>query len=165
MNELDYAILILTGIGALLGLYKGFIKQLAALTGLIIGLLLAKALYVPLAEKMNTFLGQSLTVAQIIAFILIWLAVPLAFTLIGALLSKLMEAVSLGFINRLLGMGLGILKYVLIVSLAINLLEFFDSSNVLINESRKQESALYYPLKNLVGTIFPTISRMAQQYI
>lgn len=165
MNELDYVILGLIGVGAIWGLYKGFIKQLAALAGLLIGLLVAKTLYIPLAEKLSPLLNQSMTVAQIIAFILIWLAVPLAFTLIGAILAKLMEAASLGFINRLLGMGLSILKYTLVISLFINLLDFFDSSDLLIKESKKQESALYYPLKDLVGSIFPTISKMAQQYI
>ena len=41
-----------------------------------------------------------MTVAQVLAFIAIWIAVPLVFTVVASLLTKAMEAVSLGWLNR-----------------------------------------------------------------
>ena len=76
MNTLDIIILIVFLLGAVLGMMKGFVKQLASLAGLVIGLLAAKMLYIPVAEKISGTLTDSMTFAQIIAFIAIWIAVP-----------------------------------------------------------------------------------------
>ena len=50
-------------------------------------------------------LTDSMTVAQVLAFIVIWMAVPLIFTLVASLLTRAMEAISLGWLNRWLGSG------------------------------------------------------------
>jgi len=103
MTTIDIIILVILGAGAIVGFAKGFLRQLAGLLGLVAGLLIAKALYATVAERIFLPLTDSLTVAQGIAFVIIWLAVPLAFLLLALLLTKAMEAVSLGWVNRLLG--------------------------------------------------------------
>ena len=65
-------------------------------------------------------------------FVVIWIVVPLLFLLVAALLTKAMEAVSLGWLNRWLGAGLGALKFLLLVSLLICVVEFIDSDNSII---------------------------------
>ena len=126
MTTIDIVILIVLGAGAIVGFTKGFLKQLAGLLGLVAGLLIAKALYATVAERFFLPLTDSLTVAQGIAFVVIWLAVPLAFLLLATLLTKAMEAVALGWVNRLLGAGLGLLKSALLVSLLICVVEYID---------------------------------------
>ena len=74
---------------------KGFIRQLASILGLVVGLLAAKALYATLAEKLCPTVTDSMTVAQVLAFIVIWIAVPMKFTLVATLLTKALEAISL----------------------------------------------------------------------
>ena len=76
---IDIIILIVIGAGAIVGFVKGFIRQLASILGLIVGLLAAKALYASLAEKLCPTVTDSMTVAQVLAFIMIWIAVPLIF--------------------------------------------------------------------------------------
>lgn len=165
MTTIDIIIVIIIGAGAIMGLFKGFIKQLAMIAGLVVGLIAAKALYMSLAEKICPTVTNSMTVAQIISFVVIWMAVPLAFTLVAALFSKVLEAVSLGAVNRLLGLVLGALKYVILIGLFINVLEFVDSDNRLISRTNKEQSVLYYPMKNFVGMFFPTVKEVTQQYI
>lgn len=165
MTTIDIIILIIIGAGAIMGLFKGFIKQLATILGLIVGLIAAKALYMSLAEKLCPTITDSMTVAQIISFVLIWLAVPLIFTLVAALFSKAMDAISLGWVNRLLGMVIGVLKYVILIGLFINVLEFVDADNRLISRTNKEQSVLYYPMKNFVGMFFPAVKKVTQQYI
>ena len=46
-----------------------------------------------------------MTFAQILAFVVIWVVVPLLFLLVASLLTKAMEAISLGWLNRWLGAG------------------------------------------------------------
>ena len=144
---------------------KGFIRQLASILGLIVGLLAAKALYTSLAVKLCPTVTDSMTVAQILAFVIIWIAVPLIFTLVASVLTKAMEAVSLGWLNRLLGAGLGALKYLLLVSLVVCVIQFIDTDSQLISQTKKEESLLYYPMERFAGMFFPAAKEVTQQYI
>ena len=70
MATIDIVILIIVGAGAIVGFIKGFIRQLASILGLIVGLMAAKALYASLAEKLCPTVTDSMTVAQVLAFIM-----------------------------------------------------------------------------------------------
>lgn len=165
MTTIDIVILIVLGAGAIVGFTKGFLKQLAGLLGLVAGLLIAKALYATVAERFFLPLTGSLTVAQGIAFVVIWLAVPLAFLLLATLLTKAMEAVALGWVNRLLGAGLGLLKSALLVSLLICVVEYIDSDNTLLKRTKKQESVLYYPMEKFAGIFLPAAREVAGELL
>ena len=136
---IDIIILIVIGAGAIVGFVKGFIRQLASILGLIVGLLAAKALYASLAEKLCP------TVTD--------------------LLTKAMQAISLNWLNRWLGSGLGALKFLLLTSVVIGAIEFVDSDNKLISATKKEESLLYYPMETFAGIFFPAAKNMTQQYI
>lgn len=165
MTTIDIVILIVLGAGAIVGFTKGFLKQLAGLLGLVAGLLIAKVLYATVAERFFLPLTDSLTVAQGIAFVVIWLAVPLAFLLLATLLTKAMEAVALGWVNRLLGAGLGLLKSALLVSLLICVVEYIDSDNTLLKRTKKQESVLYYPMEKFAGIFLPAAREVAGELL
>ena len=132
MTTIDIIILVIVGAGTVVGFMKGFLRQLAGLLGLIVGLLAAKALYATVAERVFLSITDSLTVAQGIAFVTIWLAVPVGFLLLAMLLTKAMEAVALGWVNRLLGALLGAFKTILLLSLFITVVEYIDADNSLI---------------------------------
>lgn len=144
---------------------KGFISQLATIVGLIVGLLAARALYTSLAVHLCPTITESMTVAQVLSFLLIWIAVPIAFSFVAFLLTKAVEAVSLGWLNRWLGSGLGALKALLLVSLLIAVFEFVDSKNSLVSATKKHESLLYYPVENFAGIFFPIAERLTPPYV
>lgn len=150
MTTIDIIILIAVGVGAVRGFMKGFIRQLASILGLVVGLLAAKALYVSLAEKLCPVVTDSMTVAQVLSFIMIWIAIPLIFTVVASVLTKAMEVISLGWLNRLLGAGLGALKFLLLAILLVCVIEFIDSDNRLIDETKKDASLLYYPIQQYI---------------
>ena len=162
---IDVLILIAIAAGVVIGFMKGFMRQLASILGLIVGLLAAKALYTSLAEKLCPAVTESMTVAQVMAFVMIWIAVPLVFTLVASLLTKAMEAISLGWLNRWLGCGIGALKYMLLTSLVICVIEFIDGDNKLISATKKADSLLYYPMETFAGIFFPAAKKVTQQYI
>ncbi|MCK9159144.1 MAG: CvpA family protein [Bacteroidaceae bacterium] len=151
---MDTIFLIIILVGAIIGFRKGFVCQLASIVGLIAGLLAAKALFIPLSHKIDSSVG-SMTFAQILAFLLIWLIVPLIFSLIATILTKALKLMSLNGINRIFGSALGALKYVILVSLFVGILEFVDSGNHLISRTKKTESVLYYPMKSFSSLFFP----------
>ena len=102
---IDIIILIVIGAGAVVGFVKGFIRQLASILGLIVGLLAAKALYASLAEKLCPTVTDSMTVAQVLAFYHDLDCRAVDFVLIASLLTKAMQAISLNWLNRWLGVG------------------------------------------------------------
>lgn len=166
MGLIDIVILIIIGVGAISGFLRGFIHQLATIAGLVIGFIAARALYLIVAEKLSLFIPDtSLTVLQIVAFIAIWIIVPLLFTLIASFFTHTVELLSLGALNRFLGLLLGAAKWVLIVGLLINVFDYVDSVDSFIGRTKKEESMLYYPIKNIISSFFPVAKDITNEYI
>jgi membrane protein required for colicin V production len=61
--------------------------------------------------------------------------------------------------NRLLGALLAIFKYALVLSIFLNVYQNLDKKEKIISKTRKQSSALYYPVTNLVPKIMPYVDR------
>lgn len=165
MNTIDIIILVLLGVGLILGLMKGFLKQLASIIGLVAGLLVARALFVMAGEKLAPELGTSVTVAQVISFIAIWVAVPLILHIVASMLTKALDVIHLGWINRLLGGVLGVLISLLWIGLAIHVIQYIDTNNALISQTKKEASLLYYPAEQVTGLFFPAMKQVTEQII
>lgn len=165
MATIDIIIIVWIGIGVILGLMKGFVKQMASIVGLVAGLLVARALFGSVADWLAPALGTSVTIAQILAFVMIWVAVPLGFAFVAALLTKALDAVHLGWLNRWLGSGLGALKYMILVGMVIHVIEYIDRKDEMISQTKKQESVLYYPMRDLSSIFFPIVKNVTEQLI
>jgi uncharacterized membrane protein required for colicin V production len=69
--------------------------------GLIVGIVLAGRFYASLAGSLSFISDES--VARVAAFIIIFLLVIIIASILGVVLTKLISAVMLGWVNRLLG--------------------------------------------------------------
>lgn len=165
MDSLDCIILVILGIGSVIGFMKGFFKQLASLAGLVAGLFVARALFARVGEQVAESVGTSVTFAQILSFFLIWLLVPVALSMLASVLTRIADVIHLGFVNRLLGALLGVLKFALLVGLVIHFMEFADSEDTLIHKTAKQNSVLYYPIADFSGVFYPVVKKAAQNLI
>ena len=163
MEVMDIIILVLIGVGVVHGLLKGSIKELAAVVGFVAGLLLARALFGTLAEQLAPALGTSITIAQILSFILIWVAVPIGCSLIASVLTKALNVINLGWLNRLLGAMLGAVKVMLLVGLGIYVLEYIDPKSEMISKATKEASLLYSPMKEFVDQCLPVVKGMTDE--
>lgn len=165
MEFLDIIILVLIAVGVIQGLLKGFLKQLAALVGLIAGLLIARALFGAVAEHLVVALGTSITIAQILSFILIWVLVPLLCIMVASVLTKALDFIHLGWLNRLLGGLFGAVKVMLLIGLAIHVLEYLDPKSEIISKTKKETSALYNPVKEFTDVFFPVLKDMTDKIV
>ena len=154
MQTIDIIICVLLVIGLISGLRDGLVKQVASLAGLICGLLLGRAFYMPVGGWLATTFSISSEAAHIAAFILILIIVPLLFSLVGWLVSKLLHAICLGWINRLLGGLVGMLKFALLAGVIITGIEFFDKHDTFIAKEKKEASVLYYPIYDVTSVFF-----------
>ncbi len=162
MCTLDWIMVIVMLAGAIMGFLKGFLKQIISMVGLVVGLLVARALFGVVGEKLAVEVGMSATFGQILAFLLIWIIVPIGLSVIASLLTKLADAVKIGFLNRWLGSGVGLIKYALWISVVINLVEFVDGRGYLIHTESKEASVLYYPMQKFAGVFVPAFKSVTK---
>jgi membrane protein required for colicin V production len=123
MNWLDIVIIIFLAVSVISGIMSGFIKTLFSLVGLIVGVVLAGRFYISLAERL-TFISDENT-AKIVAFILIFAVVSIIAAILGVIFTKIVSAMALGWINRLLGGIAGLfLGAISIAALLVILVKF-----------------------------------------
>jgi len=106
MNWLDLVVLVIIAISVFIGLKIGIIKAFLSLAGLVIGTFLAGLYYVPLSERL-VFIPQS-TIAKGVAFALILIGVMIIASIVAALLTSVVSAILLGWVNRLGGAIFGL---------------------------------------------------------
>ncbi|MDR3119242.1 MAG: CvpA family protein [Mediterranea sp.] len=156
MGWIDITIVAIIGIGALKGFTKGFIHQLASIAGWVVGFLAARALFAVVAGKAAFYFPDvPVTTLRIVVFVAIWIMFPLLFTLVASVITRIAEKLSVGSFNRILGLLFGAAKWMLVVGLLINVLDYLDTDNALIGQAKKEESSFYYPVKNIVGSLLP----------
>ena len=126
MNKIDIILAIPLIWGAIIGFKKGLILELASLVGLILGMFGALKFSNLTAEKLNQYVEVSTEWIGLLSFLLTFVAIVIAVFLLAKVLDKMLKIIALGFVNRLLGLLFGLIKYGLILSV---LLYFFMNLN------------------------------------
>jgi len=118
MTVLDIIILGFIAIGILVGLCRGFFKELVGTVGLLIAILVANWVS-PMGRSYALSMVSDDTAALVVVWILVFIAMMLAMKGIAYLLTKAMSAVSLGWLNRMAGGLFSGLKFFMIVALLV----------------------------------------------
>ena len=157
MAILDIVILLCFVPAIVAGISKGFVKQVIDFVAILLAAWAAFRFSAPLADWLGTYVTLDATVLKVICFVLIAIVVALVLNLIGALITKALKALSLGFFNRLLGLVFGILKVGLIIGLVILLFETLNSSLHLVKPEATENAVVYNALKDIANAIFPVL--------
>lgn len=118
MYWLDTTLLAIIGLGAILGLWTGFLWQIARLVSLAVAIyatMLAND-YATALLKDGPFRDADARVVQTVAYVLVFLGAYLVLYLLTRLLHKSMQAADLILFDRLLGGFLGAGKMALILA-------------------------------------------------
>lgn len=108
MSLLDIFIMVVLALMGLRGLLRGLIKEVAALTALVLGGWLAYRFHGVAAVPLRTLMPEA--AAQVVAFVALLILVGLAAHLLGNLLTSLVQLALLGWVNRLGGIAVGLLE-------------------------------------------------------
>ena len=133
MNWLDIVILVVVAIVTFIGAKAGIIRSVLSLVGLIGGVILAGRFYALLAERL-TFIQQE-NIAQVVAFAIILIGIMLIATLLGMLLTQLISAVRLGWVNHLGGAIFGLALGAMLCAVLLTLWGNFWGENEIIRQS------------------------------
>ena len=164
MELIDIIVIVLLIIGLITGIKDGLIKRVLGLVGFIAGLLIAKAIYMSVAERLTPFLGISEKATQILAFVLIMIVVPLIFSLIAWLIGNLLKTVGLGWVNRLLGGVIGVITNALFVGLFFVGIESFDTDEKFLSKEKKEASVFFYPLHQTASLLIKDVRAQIEQW-
>jgi membrane protein required for colicin V production len=118
MTPLDYVVLAIVGISVLIALWRGLVREVVALVGWIAALLIAIFASGMVADILPASWGGP-AARYLIAFVLLFVLTLMLAALIGWLLSRLLRAVGLGFLDRLLGAVFGLARGLLIVMVLV----------------------------------------------
>lgn len=155
MNYID----IIIAIPLLWGLYKGFTKGIILEAATLIALGLAVWGAVKFHDFVTVWMRESLNWTSkympVISFALIFIGVLVLVFAIAKLLEKIIKAVALGFLNKLAGGVFGILKFGLILSVVIFLLNAIEKNYSFIPPDIKNKSVLYEPVGKIAPLIIP----------
>lgn len=155
MNWLDILLLLLVGLGFVKGLFDGVVKQVVSLIAFVAAVLFcveAAAWLRGYVLALGWFPENGVTVVSyILGFVLILVLLNLA----GYLISRLIDTTPLSILNHLGGGLFGFIFILFFSSLTLNVLEYIDPGSVVIPREAKMESRLYYPMVEVVPTIFP----------
>lgn len=115
MNWVDFTILAVIGISALISLVRGFVREAVSILILVAAFLLAKAFAQPLAARLLAPYIESPLLQVIAAFAVIFTLVLIVGGLLGWLAGKLVESAGLTGTDRAVGVVFGALRGLLIV--------------------------------------------------
>jgi len=161
MNYIDILILIILVIAAVKGFIDGFIKEFASLAALILGVWAAIKFSDFTAAKLYDFFDMTGKYTGLIAFIITFIVVVIAIHFIGMIIDRLVKAISLGFINRLLGLAFGVFKSILILSVIFVILNTIDEHRPFLPKEKINQSMLYNPISDIAPALFPVIGEGA----
>lgn len=157
MNWIDAIIVIILILAAVRGFINGFVKEVASLLALILGIWGAIKFSSFTAEKLYDYFDLTGKYVGIMAFIITFILIVIAIHFLGMLVDKLMKAIALGFVNRLVGIVSGVLKSVLIMSVIFVVLNAVDSHRHFLPKDKIEKSFLYNPISDIAPAIFPII--------
>lgn len=110
---LDVVLIGIVALSAIWARRNGITKELIRIASFIVGLVVAMWGHGPLALELEPWIANP-TVAAILAFIALLLVTLLVGTLIGNVLAGMWSGVGLGWLDRSLGVGFGVIRGVLI---------------------------------------------------
>ena len=159
MNYIDIIILVLLIYALIKGILKGFVLQFFSLVGIFIGIYIAKVHINTIALVISAWTQLELAYAKPIAYLIIFLVVITMSHFVAKIIDKSFNISLLKWVNNLLGASLGLLKYVLMLSILLNVMEAIDTNNKLISMESKNKSSFYSPILQVVPKIMPFIQK------
>ena len=156
MNYIDIVILLFLLYGAFRGFSKGLIIEVATLAGLILGVFIAIR-YSPFTEGiLKDFLNITSRYLSYIALAVTFLLVVIVVYLLGKMLTRLVNIISLGLVNKLLG-TLGIAKYFIMVCVLLMIVDALNDKFHFISEETRENGLLFDPFLNFAQQMYNTI--------
>lgn len=135
MNPFDIFIIIVISYSIIRGLFRGLVKEVSSIIGVLGGFYAAYSYY-PMVAKLLAGIVKDQSYLNILSFLIIFCGILIAISILGVVIKYLLNVAFLGWIDRICGVGFGLIKGVLIVTVIfIILTTFLSKGTPLIKKS------------------------------
>jgi membrane protein required for colicin V production len=124
MNPFDIVVVVIVGFCLIRGLFRGLIKELASIIAVLAGFYAAYTYYPQVAAMLSRWMSD-VAYRNILSFTLIFCGIFLVISILGVIIKYLLKIAFLGWVDRFCGMGIGLIKGILIVSILLVMLTAF----------------------------------------
>ena len=155
MNFVDVLLLIPLIYFAYKGFKNGLIIEVFTLLALLVGIYAGIHFSDGTAKMMKESWGFDSEYLPVIAFTLTFLGVGAMVFFGGKFLEKVVDITGLSIANKLGGIAFALIKGGYILSVIIVLVESYDEKGDFVEETTKENSLLYVPVKNLSISTIP----------
>lgn len=143
------------------GLYKGFTKGLiieaASLVAFGTGVWGGIHFSELVAAKLSGWFSWQSEYLPIVSFALTFLLIVIAVYCIAKLIQRMVEGMALSSLNKMGGAAFGVLKFALVMSVIIFMLDAVEKSYPIVSFKAKEESLLYKPVGKIAPMLIPAL--------
>ena len=151
MNPLDLGILSIAAIFFIRGVFRGFVYELVTVVGLILGYIISityLSLLTSVILKFFPTLPEAAT--KLVSFFILFVGTNLLLRLVANILTKTLKVAMLGWLNRLFGGLLGVIKSIVIMGIIVFVINLIPFSSTFLDQFEVKQSLLF-PLLEAVG--------------
>ena len=114
LSAVDWILLAVLGLSLLLGMWRGIVQEVLSLAGWVAAFYVSQ-MYAPMAAAWLPMEGSSQMLRYAAGFVVVFIAVLVVTVLVSWVVKKLVSAVGLGPLDRLLGSMFGLMRGVVIL--------------------------------------------------
>lgn len=151
ISMIDLFIIVLLAWALFSGWRAGLVKELISSVGMLVGLLVAATCYGAFGQYLAVDGSESNQMTSVVAFLILWIVVPIVLGFVANVLTRALKGMALGMPNSILGAVVSGVKYVLLISCVLNVMEALG----IMNEEKTEQSHLYRPVTGALSTFFP----------
>lgn len=153
MNALDLFIAAIVIAGAVHGFVTGAIKQVAGFASLLLSFVLGVLFMNSVGATVADVVGVTPALAPFAGFVVVFLTIQLIVVIVVKMVERIVGALKLTAMNRLLGSGIGVLKGALALSVALMAFGYIG----IPAEQTKNQSFLYEPVSEVLPKVWTVI--------
>lgn len=124
MNTLDIVFCVILGFLGLRGIFRGLIREVASILGLLLGFFLANSYHAQLSPLLEKPLGGP-GLANLAAYLGLFLGTVAVIFILASLIRKILKLIMLGWLDSIGGGALGLFKGALLCSIIVMALTAF----------------------------------------
>ena len=102
--------------------------------------------------------GWAANICAPLSYAVVFIVVSLSISALSYMLSKIIGAIMLGWLNRLFGALFGLIKMTLLLSVILNFIAIVNQYMPIKEKPVVQESLLYSPIENVMGAVLPLLN-------
>lgn len=160
MTSFDYLVLVVIAISIILSVMRGLLREVLAILGWVAAFYVAKTYTNQVLPMMPVNIPTE-PLRILAAFLVLFLATLLVASLLAIALSAIFKKIGLGWLNRLLGAGFGMVRGLLIVCVLVFLAGFTSAPK----DARWRDAMFSAPLEALVTSMLPWVPVSIAKYV